>query len=77
MPHRPFTDPHVETLFGGYPAPLRTGLMRLRELIFDVAAETDGVGELQETLKWGQPAYLTTETKSGSTIRIDDTRQRN
>jgi hypothetical protein len=26
---------------------------------------------LQESLKWGQPSYLTTETKSGSTIRID------
>jgi hypothetical protein len=26
---------------------------------------------LQETLKWGQPSYLTAETKSGSTIRID------
>jgi hypothetical protein len=26
---------------------------------------------LQETLKWGQPSYLTAATKSGSTIRID------
>jgi hypothetical protein len=29
------------------------------------------VGALEETLKWGQPSYLTPETKSGSTIRID------
>lgn len=26
---------------------------------------------MEETLKWGQPSYLTTQSKSGSTIRID------
>jgi hypothetical protein len=25
---------------------------------------------VEETLKWGQPAYLTPETNSGSTIRL-------
>ena len=40
-------------------------------LIFDTARTTDGVGALEETLKWGQPSYLTPETKSGSTVRID------
>ena len=39
-------------------------------LIFDVAHETEGVRELEETLKWGQPSYLTKKSKSGSTIRI-------
>ncbi|CAN5155199.1 hypothetical protein BH10PSE10_BH10PSE10_05750 [soil metagenome] len=29
------------------------------------------MGPLEETLKWGQPSYLTTETGSGSTVRID------
>ena len=32
---------------------------------------TDGVGALTETLKWGQPSYLTEETGSGTTVRID------
>ena len=45
--------------------------MCLRQLNFDVASRTDGVGELEETLKWGQPSYLTTQTKSGSLVRID------
>ena len=27
--------------------------------------------KLEETLKWGEPSYLTPESKSGSTIRID------
>ena len=46
-------------------------MLALRRLIFDTARATPGVGALQETLKWGQPSYLTTVTKSGSTIRID------
>ena len=43
----------------------------MRRLILETAAKTQGVGALQETLKWGQPSYLTTESRSGSTIRID------
>jgi hypothetical protein len=45
--------------------------MALRELVFDTAAATAGVGPLTETLKWGQPSYLTEETGSGTTVRID------
>ena len=61
----------VERVFASYPASLRRKLADLRALIFDVARETDGVGPLEETLKWGQPSYLTTESRSGSLIRID------
>jgi hypothetical protein len=64
-------DPAVEEVFSAYPKPLKAKLLTLRRLIFDTARTTKGVGALQETLKWGQPSYLTTETKSGSTIRID------
>ena len=46
-------------------------MLALRRLIFDTARTTKGVGALQETLKWGQPSYLTPQTNSGSTIRID------
>ncbi|QHO73545.1 hypothetical protein ACH79_13710 [Bradyrhizobium sp. CCBAU 051011] len=61
----------VEVVFGAYPSPIKARLLALRRLILDTAKTTDGVGALQETLKWGQPSYLTTESKSGSTIRID------
>ncbi|MEM7738491.1 MAG: DUF1801 domain-containing protein [Deinococcota bacterium] len=60
----------VKTVFDSYPQPQRTYLNHLRNLIFEVAAETEGVGKLEETLKWGQPSYLTTASKSGSTIRL-------
>ena len=67
----PFIDPAVEAHFNAYPAHVRKKMLLLRELIFKVAAETDGVGEIQETLKWGEPAYVTAASKSGSTIRMD------
>jgi hypothetical protein len=66
-----FSDPAVEAVFRAYPTALRTRLLALRRLILKTAAATEGVGELQETLKWGQPSYLAAETRSGSTIRID------
>lgn len=50
--------------------PIRTQLLRVRQLIFGVAQVTPGVGVLTETLKWGEPAYLTAATGSGSTIRL-------
>jgi Domain of unknown function (DU1801) len=72
-PSRPadFSDSAVEAVFSAYPKPIRTKLLALRRLILDTAKATSGVGALQETLKWGQPSYLTSESKSGSTIRID------
>ena len=46
-------------------------MLALRELIFKTAAATNGVGELTEQLKWGEPAYITQQSRSGSTVRID------
>lgn len=60
--------------FSVYPKPVRSKLLALREMIFDVAKKTPGVGKLEEALRWGQPSYLTPETESGSTIRIDHIR---
>ena len=54
-----------------HPAAQRRQLYALRRLILDVAAATAGVGPIEETLRWGQPSYLTSETGSGTTIRID------
>lgn len=73
MSHK-FKDPDVEAVFETYPTAVRDQLETLRALIFSTAAETDGVGGITETLKWGQPSYLTAQSKSGSTIRIDQVR---
>lgn len=68
--NRKLCNPKVKEAFSEFPPVIRKKLMELRRLIFQVASETQGVGELDETLKWGQPSYITRETKSGSTIRI-------
>ncbi len=68
---RRFQSSETAATFKAYAQPAQGRLLDLRALIFDTATKTEGVGALTETLKWGQPAYLTPETKSGSTIRID------
>jgi len=67
----PFASPAVQERFAGYPDSERQRLLAMRETILDVAARTDGVGPIEETLKWGQPSYLPAATKSGTTVRID------
>ncbi len=68
---RRIDDAAVAAVFRSYPPALRAQLMALRALVFDTAAATPGVGRLTETLKWGQPSYLTAESGSGTTVRID------
>ena len=68
------SNPAVEAVFASYPKPVKARLLALRRLILGTAKATKGVGIVEETLKWGQPSYLTPETKSGSTIRIDHVR---
>ncbi|MEE9431074.1 MAG: DUF1801 domain-containing protein [Melioribacteraceae bacterium] len=66
-----FANPEVKEVFNRYNKNVREKLLFLRELIFETAKQTEGVGELEETLKWNEPSYLTSKPKSGSTIRIN------
>ena len=63
-------NPDVASVFESYPQIIQSKLLFLRQLILDTAASIESVGEIEETLKWGEPSYLTPKTKSGSTIRI-------
>lgn len=62
------TTPQVKAVFEDYPDFVRTKMEGLRKLIIETAQETEGINHLEETLKWGEPSYL---TKNGSTVRID------
>jgi len=62
------TNKEVAGKFDDYPEDVRKRLLFLRQLILETALELKDVGEVEETLKWGEPSYL---TKTGSTIRID------
>lgn len=62
------TDPRVNEVFANYPDFVREKLQHLRELVIETAEETEGVTVLEETLKWGEPSFV---TKNGSTLRMD------
>lgn len=62
--------PHVFQVFDTIPKAHRQTLLQVRELIFDVAARDPRIGEIEETLRWGEPAYVTSKGKTGSTIRL-------
>ena len=59
----------VAAVFDAMPDQARRRLLEVRAQIFEVA-EATGAGDLTETLKWGEPAYLTEARKSGTTIRL-------
>ncbi|MEM8766105.1 MAG: DUF1801 domain-containing protein [Pseudomonadota bacterium] len=60
----------VKSAFQAFPAPARRQLLKVRDLVFATAARLEGVGPLTETLKWGEPDYLTEHSGSCSTIRL-------
>tara|TARA_R110002020_G_scaffold80867_1_gene201422 strand:+ start:850 stop:1251 length:402 start_codon:yes stop_codon:yes gene_type:complete len=66
--------PAIADIFARYPDTTREALLQLRRLILETAAQLPGVGALEETLKWGQVSYLTSQSGSGTTIRIDHDR---
>jgi Domain of unknown function (DU1801) len=60
----------VAAVFATFPGRVRRRLLEVRNLIFETAADMEAVGPLTERLKWGEPAYLTEATGSGTTIRL-------
>ncbi len=62
------TNPKVNEVFANYPENVRGKMQFLRDLIIETAEETEGIKDLEETLKWGEPSFV---TKNGSTLRMD------
>lgn len=62
------TNPKVELIFNEYPVSVRNKMLTLRKLFIETAKEIDEITELEETLKWGEPSFV---TKIGSTVRMD------
>ncbi|MCR9303973.1 DUF1801 domain-containing protein [Vibrio diabolicus] len=60
-------DKVVKDRFDEYPENARVRLEELRNLVFQVASELE-LGEVDETLKWGEPSY---SVKTGSPLRMD------
>lgn len=62
------SDPRVEEVFNNYPKEVKQQMLQLREIVLKAASEIEGLEKLEETLKWGEPSYV---TKYGSTLRMD------
>lgn len=69
VPRPPDIPAPVAAAFAAIPPVPLARLMEIRALIF-AAADAAQTGPLTETLKWGEPAYLTGASKSGTTIRL-------
>lgn len=59
----------VETKYKSYPSTVNRELLDLRKLILEVVRKDKDIDFIEETLKWGEPSFLT--KTSGSTLRID------
>ena len=62
--------PEVAKAFDAMPSDIADVLCEARLAILHTAKMTAGVGQLTETLKWGEPAYLTEAPKTGTTLRL-------
>ena len=62
------TNPEVQRVFNSYPDFVLKKMVNLRRIVIEAAEELPQITKLEETLKWGEPSYL---TKHGSTIRMD------
>ncbi|MCF6262476.1 MAG: DUF1801 domain-containing protein [Xanthomonadales bacterium] len=60
-------NPDVAAVFKRYPPRMRQKLLFLRQLVLETAAESESVGVVEETLKWGEPSYV---CKGGSAVRL-------
>ena len=74
-PTLPAIPAEVAAAFDAFSEPARLRLLDVRRLIFETAKRTAGVRPLTEALRWGEPAYLTEATGSGSTIRLGLSKQ--
>jgi len=65
-----FKNKSIKNIFDAHPSNIKKTLLSIRQFIFDIAMENNNIGEIEETLKWQQASYLTSNPKSGTTIRL-------
>ncbi len=56
--------------FSSYPPTIRTKLEKLHVLILQAAAEAEEVGEVEQSLKWGQASYCPAKPRVGTAVRL-------
>ncbi len=63
-------DPDVEWVYSQYPVDVRSKCIVIRSMIFEAAKKDPRIGPILETLRWGEPAYIPRQTKSGAMVRV-------
>ena len=61
----------VKQVYNSYPPRYKEPLLRIRQMIYEIADGMPHVGRIEESLKWGQPTYATVSPKTGTPIRLD------
>lgn len=60
----------VQAVYDACPPPVRHGLHQLRGLILAQADLMPQIGPVTESLRWGQPAFLTLDSGAACSLRI-------
>ncbi|MEL7131767.1 MAG: hypothetical protein AAGK77_05070 [Pseudomonadota bacterium] len=64
------TPTDILTRIAAWSETAQTHFLSVRGIVHDVTAHAD-IGPLDESLKWGQPAWRPKRTRIGSTLRVD------
>lgn len=59
----------LQNVLNGWPKDAQTYFHDLRNIVHNAAGANPVVGPLTETLKWGEPSFLTDKSRSGTTLR--------
>ena len=62
------THPEFEAKIESYPEVVKPKMQALRTLVLETARASETITRLGETLKWGEPSFVTPQ---GSTLRMD------
>lgn len=63
-------DDCIKSIINTYPSEAQNKFNQIRELVFKVAESNPAIGRINETVKWGEPAYLAEKKRVGTTVRI-------
>ena len=60
----------VAAAFDAFAPVQRKTLLALRDIILETAASNPRIGDLDESLKWAEPAYRPVRPRTGSKVRL-------
>jgi hypothetical protein len=62
--------PEVISALAGFPETMRETAQALVSLVNETASSLPGVGQLEDSLKWGEPSFAPKRKNVGSSVRI-------